>query len=57
MYDSTMAFEVKLLPWKDQLKLRNGIYFPHMKSFDTVYSERIQKSCQSIICVDKSSND
>jgi len=31
MYDSIMAFEVKLRLWKDQLRLCN-VFFPHLKS-------------------------
>ena len=32
IYDSIMAFEVKLRLWKDQLQLHNDVYFPHLKS-------------------------
>jgi hypothetical protein len=48
MYNNIKAFRVKLRLWENQLKLHNLLHFPHLKSLDTIFSERIQEYSQSI---------
>jgi hypothetical protein len=41
------AFRVKLRLWENQLKLHNLVHFPHLKSLDTIFPERIEEYSQS----------
>jgi hypothetical protein len=47
MYNNIKAFRVKLRLWENHLKLRNLVHFPHLKTLDTIFPERIQKYSKS----------
>jgi hypothetical protein len=57
MYDSIMAFEVKLRLVKTDYNCVTLFTFHTWNLLDTIYSESIQQNSQSNICVDKISND
>jgi hypothetical protein len=46
-HNNIKAFRVKLRLWENKLKLHNLVHFPHLKSLDTVFPERIQEYSQS----------
>jgi hypothetical protein len=37
MYTNIKAIRDKLRLWENQLKLHNLVYFPHLKSLDTIF--------------------
>jgi hypothetical protein len=47
MYNNIKAFRFKLRLWENQLKLHSIVHFPHLKSLDTNFPERIQEYFQS----------
>jgi hypothetical protein len=47
-YNYIKAFRVKLRLWENQLKLHNLVHFPHLKSLDIIFPERIQEYSQSV---------
>jgi hypothetical protein len=48
MCDNIEAFKFKLRLWVNQLHLQNPVHFPHLKSHDFIYPDRIQQYSQSI---------
>jgi hypothetical protein len=48
MFDSIKAFKDRLRLWENQLKVHNLVHFPHLKSLETIFPERIQEYSRSV---------